>query len=83
MLPELRDISSTPCSQRPCGLVLQETRGGRIACVDAGVVPPLVALLRCGPMSAAAEAAVEAISWIAEENNVDEYEAGSKCTGPL
>jgi len=46
--------------------------------VDAGVVPPLVALLRCGPMSAAAEAAVEAISWIAEENNVDEYEAGNE-----
>jgi hypothetical protein len=40
--------------------------------VDAGAVPPLVALLRCGPWSGAAEAAAEALSWIAEENSCEE-----------
>ena len=40
----------------------------RLRCIDAGVVPPLVALLRCGPWSRHAEGAAEALSWISEEH---------------
>lgn len=49
-----------------------DIRAVRRTCVEAGAVPPLVALLRLGPWSSAADSAVEALSWITEENNQDE-----------
>jgi hypothetical protein len=70
--PIANEAARTVGSICGCGelaVVTPEMRAARRSCVDAGAVPPLVALLRCGPWSSAAEAAAEALSWIGEENN--------------